>query len=294
MPCPSGWMYIKWERNECISIREGVSILQRRKRKLLKPRRRSKPVARPITVPGTPKVSVVIPAMNERRTIASVIRQARRVHPATEVIVVVNGSTDGTELIARRSGARVIAYEEALGHDVGRGIGAKQARGNILLFLDADFVIPARELRPFIYAIDRGVDVALNSYMGITRTHVVHPVVLAKHALNFAMSRPDLRGASMTTIPHAMSRKALEVIGAEHLAVPPLAQMIAIRSGLDVHKVHEVGVGRVNPRKRRAYKVDPLRNLIIGDHLEAMEWLLNETNERGQQTDLSRDRSFVG
>ncbi|SEC70068.1 glycosyltransferase [Paenibacillus sp. GP183] len=59
-----------------------------------------------------PKVSIVIPAMNESKTIAAVIRQARKVHSSTEVIVVVNGSRDGTELVARKMGARVIEFKD--------------------------------------------------------------------------------------------------------------------------------------------------------------------------------------
>ncbi|MDD9269961.1 glycosyltransferase family 2 protein [Paenibacillus sp. GCM10023248] len=263
-------------------------------RKSLKPKAKPRYASKPLSEQEKPKVSVIIPAMNESKTLASVIRQAQLVHPFTEVIVVCNGSTDGTENIARRMGARVISFKESLGHDVGRSIGAMHARGDILLFTDADIVIPARDLKPFVYAVERGVDVALNSYTGKVLTDEVHPVVLAKHALNLALSRPDLRGASMTTIPHALSRRALEQIDAKHLSVPPLAQTIAVRKGLDLHKVHEVNVGRMNPRKRKAYKVDPLRHLIIGDHLEAIEWLLQDTNERGLQTDLSRDRSFVG
>jgi glycosyltransferase involved in cell wall biosynthesis len=241
-----------------------------------------------------PKVSVVIPVMNERKTIGAVIRQAHLVHPKTEVIVVLNGSTDGSEAIARKMGARVIRYKSSLGHDVGRSIGAKHAKGNIILFMDGDIVIGAKDLKPFIKAVKKGTDVALNSYSGNTETQHVHSVVLAKHALNFSLARPDLRGASMTTIPHAISRRALELIEAKNLMVPPLAQAMAIGKGLNVQKVHNVNVGRINPRKRTQFKVDPLKNIIIGDHLEAISWLLKETNERGNLTDLTRDRSLVG
>jgi glycosyltransferase involved in cell wall biosynthesis len=241
-----------------------------------------------------PKVSVVIPVMNERKTIGAVIRQARLVHPKTEVIVVLNGSKDGSEAIARKMGARVIRYKSPLGHDVGRSIGAKHAKGNIILFVDGDIVIGAKDLKPFIKAVKKGTDVALNSYSGNTKTQHVHSVVLAKHALNLSLSRPDLQGASMTAIPHAISRKALELIEAKNLMVPPLAQTMAIGKGLKVQKVHNVNVGRINPRKRIQFKVDPLKNIIIGDHLEAISWLLKETNERGNLTDLTRDRSLVG
>ncbi|MBD2860859.1 glycosyltransferase family 2 protein [Paenibacillus oceani] len=244
---------------------------------------------------GGPAISVVIPVVNERRTIERVIRQAFRVHRNTEVIVVANGTTDGTRQLAESLGARVITYPEALGHDVGRSIGAKEAKGKIVLFTDGDIVIPAKDLMPLIKAVENGVDIALNSYMGPTGKRNVHGVVLAKHAMNIALSRPDLRGASMTTIPHALSRRALETIGFEELAVPPKAQAVGICRGLDVRAVHYIDVGRPNPIRRRRQKTgsDPLEQLIIGDHLEAMDWYIRSTNERGNLPDLMRVREIV-
>ncbi len=241
----------------------------------------------------TPVVSVVIPVVNERRTIARVIQQAARVHSQTEVIVVANGSTDGTGQLARRMGARVVTYASPLGHDVGRSIGAKEARGQIILFIDGDFVIPAQLLIPLVRAVQSGTDVALNQYLGPVDKENVHSVVLAKHALNIALSRPDLKGASLTTIPHALNRRALELIGAEHLAVPPKAHAIALFNGLNVQAINKIDVGRPNPRRRRQQGKDPLEKLIIGDHLEAMNWLASVTNERGNFQDLTRRREYV-
>lgn len=241
----------------------------------------------------SPKVSVVIPVVNERKTIVRVIQQARGVHQDTEVIVVANGSTDGTKQTAEKIGAKVIYFEKRLGHDVGRSIGAREAKGDIIVFTDGDIVIPSKQFVPLILAVQHGIDVALNKYLGITRRKNVHNVVLAKHALNIALSRPDLRGASMTTVPHAISRKALEVIGVENLAVPPKALAIAVQSGLAVRAVHYIDVGRLNPRKRRGYKVDPLEKLIVGDHIEALEWLINCTDVRGNMPDLERMRDIV-
>ena len=84
-------------------------------------------------------------------------------------------------------------------------------KGDILLFTDADIVIPTSLLIPYVKAVESGVDVALNRYNGITNTKHVHSVVLAKHALNAVLHRPDLVGTSMTTIPHALSRRALQM-----------------------------------------------------------------------------------
>ncbi|MBU5440845.1 glycosyltransferase [Paenibacillus sp. MSJ-34] len=239
-----------------------------------------------------PYVSVIIPVKNERKTIARVIREAQMVHPHTEVIVVANGSKDGSGSIAEKCGATVLSFSESLGHDVGRSIGAQAAKGHILLFIDGDMIIPVKQLRPFVKAVSGGLDVALNNYSGPVRKHRVHGVVLAKHALNAMLSRPDLQGSSLTAVPHAISRRALEAIGAENLAVPPLAHAIAIGRGLQVKAVYRVNVGRLNPLRMRGRRHDPLEGLIIGDHLEAIEWI-TANEPRGGFGDLSRTREIV-
>lgn len=249
----------------------------------------------PISNADQPKVSVIIPVMNERKTVQSVIRECRSVDPDTEVIVVANGSKDGTAELAHAAGAKVIHYPEALGHDVGRSIGAQHAKGEVLLFTDGDIVIPGSVLRTFVEAIRSGTDVALNDYSGAVDRKQVHSVVLAKYALNTLLERPELKGMSLTAIPHALSRKALEQIGSEQLAVPPLAYAIAITQGLELAPVRHVEVGRSNPRRagRRRQGVDPLEHLIIGDHLEAISWVLNRSGPRAGRPDQERRRDVI-
>ncbi|MDB5055786.1 MAG: glycosyl transferase family 2 [Bacilli bacterium] len=241
-----------------------------------------------------PKVSVVIPVMNERRTLESVIQQVHRIHAETEVIVVVNGSSDGSRKLAQQMGAHVIVFDFPLGHDVGRSIGASAAKGEIILFTDGDIVIPTSQLIPFIHAVESGkVDIALNKYLGPVKKQKVCNVVLAKHALNTLLSCAKLKGASLTTIPHAMNRKALESIGVENLAIPPKAQAIAACKGLNILPVQYVEVGKNNPRRRKEYRVDPLVKLIRGDHLEAIHSLIEHTGPRGFYPDLGRLREMV-
>jgi len=255
------------------------------------------PVAEPAEIgahgDGRPVVSVIIPVMNEARTIGAVVREARGVHPRTEVIAVVNGSTDGSASAAGQAGARVIMFREPLGHDVGRAVGARAARGDILLFIDGDMVIRRDALAAFVKAIEAGADVALNDYHGPTGASRVHGVVLAKHALNAALGRSDLGGASMTAVPHALSRRALEAIGADALAVPPLAQAKAAAHGLKIRLVRRVPVGRLNPPRRARERSRPLEPLIVGDHLEAIAWLAEHAGPRGGFGDGDRRRSKV-
>jgi hypothetical protein len=283
-----------------IGSNQGRSLLSERSkmvRRSSKGKQKLKEESQLIDAPAeqesSPLVSVVIPVMNERKTLRRVVREAFRVHPNTEVIVVVNGSTDGSLAIARKSGARVLVYKRPLGHDVGRSIGARAARGNIILFIDADMVIPASMLRAFVNAISQGEDVALNDYSGPVKKFTVHGVVLAKHALNQLLGRPDLEGSSLTAVPHALSRKALDIIGTSALSVPPLAHTMAICQGLNVSRVIHVDVGRLNRMRLKRERKHSLAPLIMGDHLEAIQWWLRKTDSRGGYEDGDRQRWMV-
>lgn len=241
-------------------------------------------------------VAAVITAKNEEKSILEVIRQAEQL-PLDELIVIVNGSNDGTFHAARSSPHAVILHlPEALGHDVGRSIGAKIARSDIVLFLDGDFSIPAGRLMPFIQAVAAGQDVVLNN---ITPYISLFPrqdkVTKIKQFFNRVMGRADLFANSLTAVPHALSRKALETIGYQHLMIPPKAMAMALKSGLKISAPASVDVISKNRQTRLNGGVhNVVADLIIGDHLEALQWAMQGNGERLEFPDHVRNRTFVG
>ena len=86
---------------------------------------------------------MVIPAYNEADYLPAALRslRAQDFPGAVEVIVVDNGSTDGTAVLARRLGARVVE-EHAPGVCASRQRGTLAARGEIVVSTDADTVHP--------------------------------------------------------------------------------------------------------------------------------------------------------
>lgn len=90
-----------------------------------------------------PIISVVIPAFNEEKFLRDCLRSVKNQHfpQGFEVIVVNNCSTDATEAIAKEEGVKIV-FEEKKGLAYARQRGLDEARGEILVYLDADVRLP--------------------------------------------------------------------------------------------------------------------------------------------------------
>ncbi|MFH1821276.1 MAG: glycosyltransferase [Methanobacteriota archaeon] len=89
-------------------------------------------------LPEEPRISIVVPALNEERLIEQTLKNARDVAPEAEIIVVDGGSKDDTVKIASKYAK---AYVKNGNIAVLRNIGAEVAAGDIIIFLDADTMI---------------------------------------------------------------------------------------------------------------------------------------------------------
>ena len=85
------------------------------------------------------RLSIIIPVLNEERTIAGAVDDSARVEPC-EIIVVDGGSTDRTQEIVRDGRARLTV--SAKGRAAQMNQGARCAEGDVLLFLHADTRLP--------------------------------------------------------------------------------------------------------------------------------------------------------
>ena len=88
------------------------------------------------------RLSVVIPALNEAANLTRLLPALARDCPGAEIIVVDGGSRDETAaVVARQPGARLVMSERGRARQMNAG--ARQAIGDVLLFLHADTWLPA-------------------------------------------------------------------------------------------------------------------------------------------------------
>ena len=108
-------------------------------------------------------LSVVVPAYNERESVERLVTEveaALRPLGPFELVVVDDGSTDGTreallELAKSHAELRVVALDRHHGQTCGTAAGIQQARGDVLVTIDADLQNPPSEIPKLLAELDR-------------------------------------------------------------------------------------------------------------------------------------------
>ena len=120
--------------------------------------------------PTTVEVSIVMPCLNEVETLAACIAKARRAIEdggySAEIIVADNGSSDGSQLLARELGARVVPVQrKGYGSALIGGIDA--AQGRLVVMGDADASYDFASIAPLISKLREGYDLVVgNRFLG--------------------------------------------------------------------------------------------------------------------------------
>lgn len=107
--------------------------------------------------------SIVIPARNEEAGLNGLLPRIRDKYPEAEIIVVNDGSSDGTEKVCLRNNVRVITHPYCMGNGASIKTGARCARGNILVLMDADGQHDPDDIARLLQKLSEGYDMVVGA-----------------------------------------------------------------------------------------------------------------------------------
>lgn len=214
-------------------------------------------------------LSIIIPAYNEEHRIGDTLKKITAYlsqKPFTaEIIVADDGSTDRTVKIAeelRIPNLRIVKNITNLGKGAAIKNGVSAARGELILFSDADNSTPIEEVEKLISAIEEGYDVAIGSRALPDSNIVVHQPFYREtmgRIFNFLVQLLVLKGIKDTQCGFKLFRRevAKKVFSEQQLkgfAFDVEILLLARRAG---YCIKEVGITWINSP---ASRVHPLRD----------------------------------
>lgn len=116
-------------------------------------------------------LSIVIPCLNERKTILAVLKDAQEnakviLGKSFEIIVADNGSTDGSKNIIKKFGLAKVVDVSVKGYGAALHYGIQKTKGKYVIFADADGSYPFSNLSLFMKIIKKNPDMVLGTRLG--------------------------------------------------------------------------------------------------------------------------------
>lgn len=214
---------------------------------------------------GGVEVSIVMPCLNEAETIGTCIAKAQwyisEHNLAGEVIIADNGSTDGSQEIARQMGARVVPVQEK-GYGSALIGGIRAARGQYIIMGDADDSYDFTSLTPFIEKLRAGYDLVMgNRFKGgikpgampLHHRYLGNPVLTGIGKLLFASPCGDFHCGLRGFRKDAIAQLDLRTTGME------FASEMVVKATLNKMRITEVPTtlspdGRSRPPHLRSWR----------------------------------------
>ncbi|MCG9969061.1 glycosyltransferase family 2 protein [Pelotomaculum terephthalicicum JT] len=202
------------------------------------------------------KYSLIIPAYNEEEGLPIVLNDVfKLIDESFEVIVVDDGSSDRTREVAQRFPCRVISHERNSGKGAAMKTGIKEARGENIIFIDADNTYPPEGILALAKALE-------NYDMALASRKTGHENIPAFNRIGNAMFRNSIRyiygfqGYDPLTGLYGMKRTYLKSMNLESKGFGIESEICikAARMGLRVKDIHITYRDRVGKAKLNGLK----------------------------------------
>jgi glycosyltransferase involved in cell wall biosynthesis len=108
-------------------------------------------------------ISIILPAKNEAAALVDLLPRLRAAQPAAEIIIVDDGSTDGTRALCQELGVQCLSSPYSMGNGAAIKRGARVAIGEIFVFMDADGQHSPDHIPMMLERLAEGYDMVVGS-----------------------------------------------------------------------------------------------------------------------------------
>ncbi len=108
-------------------------------------------------------VSIIIPAKNEMKSLSRLVPELVNIFSTKNIIVIDDGSTDSTADICKHHGITVLEHKYTKGNGSAIKTGARYAKGEILVFMDADGQHDPKNIQRLIDELENGYDMVIGA-----------------------------------------------------------------------------------------------------------------------------------
>ncbi len=108
-------------------------------------------------------LSIILPAKNEAPALAGLLPRLRAAQPDAEILVLDDGSTDGTRALCEQLGVACLSAPYPMGNGAAVKRGARAAKGRVLVFMDGDGQHDPADIERLVARLEQGYDMVVGA-----------------------------------------------------------------------------------------------------------------------------------